>query len=60
MGAVLSFKPSSGNHSSAHVTTPRIGRDDVVVVILLVAGWLTVSVWLFDSIARASATSLVH
>lgn len=53
MGAILSFKSPATDRVGP--PAPRLERDDVVVVILLLVGWLTLSMWLLGSIAHTSA-----
>jgi len=58
MAAILPFKSPAIDRVGP--TAPRVERDDVVVVILLLVGWLTLTMWLLGSIAHASAAHLAH
>ena len=53
MAAVLPFKLASRDDACASTKIARVDRDDVVVVIVLIAGWLAATVWLWGSIARS-------
>jgi hypothetical protein len=53
MSAILPFKLPASDRVGP--PAPRVEQDDVVVVILLLVGWLTLSMWLLGSIAHTSA-----
>jgi hypothetical protein len=58
MSAILPFKLPASDRVGP--PAPRVEQDDVVVVILLLAGWLTLTMWLLGSIAHTSAAHLAH